>query len=71
MMDEAAQHIHYFTRTVNPVYVKDNSDLNTPTGYIDYSLPWQVVYNSLVDILNELPIESALPLEYQSLPHCE
>ena len=68
MMHETAQHIHYSTRTVDPIYVEDHCDPTTPAGYIDYSLPWQAVYNLLVDILNDLSIESVAPLQYQSFP---
>ena len=57
MMIDKDQHIHHQTRIIDPEYIQDQSDPNTPTGYIDYSIPWQAVYNCLVEILVELPIK--------------
>ena len=59
------QHIHYSTKEIDIQLVQDECDPDKPTGYINYSLPWQAVYNQLLVILHELKIESnssVLPL---------
>ena len=45
MMDDKDQHIHHKTREVDPIFVQDQMVPNTAAGYINYSLPWQAVYN--------------------------
>ena len=69
MMIDKDQHIHHQTRIIDPEYIQDQSDPNTPTGYIDYSIPWQAVYNSLVEILVELPIKPNKTLEQLIVPN--
>jgi hypothetical protein len=56
MMASKHQHIHQLTREPNPSHVRDMGDENTPTGYINYSIPWQALYNELLDILEHGPI---------------
>ena len=68
MMIDKDQHIHHQTRIIDPEYIQDQSDPNTPTGYIDYSIPWQAVYNELIPILADLPIEPSQPLELLTIP---
>ena len=47
------QHIHHHTREVPAELVKDVSDPSTPTGYVNYSLPWQALYEGLLQVLAE------------------
>ena len=47
------QHIHHHTREVDPARLKDVGDASTPTGYVNYSLPWEVLYGLLLDLLQE------------------
>ena len=68
MAEHKSQHIHFHTREIDPQLVKDQGDLQTLAGYIDYSLPWQAIYNQLVEILAELNIESSYPVEALPLP---
>ena len=69
MMSARDQHIHYYTREIDPILVHDLGDPGTPTGYINYSVPWQAINNSLLDILAELPIEPSRPLVRLSIPN--
>jgi hypothetical protein len=62
------QHIHHHTREVPSRYIRDRGAPGTPTGYINYSLPWQVVYNILLDILRGLALPSVAPLEPLDVP---
>ena len=68
MMDAKDQHIHHKTREVDPIFVQDQMVPNTAAGYINYSLPWQAVYNKLIPILKDLPIEPSQPLELLTIP---
>ena len=68
MAEHKSQHIHFHTREIDPQLVKDQGDLQTLAGYIDYSLPWQAIYNQLIEILAELNIESSSPVEALPLP---
>ena len=68
MMDAKDQHIHHKTREVDPIFVQDQMVPNTSAGYINYSLPWQAVYNKLIPILKDLPIEPSQPLELLTIP---
>ena len=47
------QHIHHRTREPDPALVRDVSDPSTPTGYVDYSLPWQALHAELLTVLAE------------------
>jgi hypothetical protein len=47
------QHIHHRTREPDPALVRDVSDPSTPTGYVDYSLPWQALHAELLAVLAE------------------
>jgi hypothetical protein len=58
MMVSKHQHIHHHTREPDPQCVHDVSDASTATGYVNYSIPWQALYNELQDILEE---QSLLP----------
>ena len=69
MMVDKDQHIHHQTRIIDPEYIQDQSDPHTPTGYIDYSIPWQAIYNSLLEILIELPIKPVKILEPLIIPN--
>lgn len=62
MADHKAQHIHYCTKVIDRELVEDQSDPENRVGYMDYSLPWQAIYNQLVEILIELKVESVTPL---------
>ena len=62
MADHKAQHIHYCTKVIDQELVKDQSDPENRVGYMDYSLPWQAIYNQLLEILIELKIEPVTPL---------
>lgn len=65
MATHKSQHIHYCTKEIDPRFVKDQGDADTLAGYINYSLPWQAIYNQLIDILVELniePVQSIKPL---------
>lgn len=68
MAEHKSQHIHYRTREIDPQLVKDQGDLQTLAGYIDYSLPWQAIYNQLVEILAELNIEPSRPVDALPMP---
>jgi len=48
------QHIHHHTREIPSELVQDVSDPSTPTGYVNYSLPWEALYEDLVYLLNKL-----------------
>jgi hypothetical protein len=37
--------------------VQDVSDPSTPTGYVNYSLPWEALYGALLEVLEEAPKE--------------
>lgn len=54
-------HIHHQTRTIEAELVQDQSDENARNGYVNYSVPWEALYDQLTDILNEKPIESDDP----------
>jgi hypothetical protein len=47
------QHIHHHTREIDPALVKDVSAPGTPTGYVNYSLPWEALYGALIAALEE------------------
>jgi len=47
------QHLHHHTREIDPALVKDVSDPSTPTGYVNYSLPWEALYRLLLDVLQD------------------
>ena len=68
MANHRSQHIHYRTREIDPLLVQDKGDSHTLAGYVDYSLPWQAIYNQLIDILAELNIDPLKPQEPISLP---
>ena len=68
MADSRDQHIHHRTREIDPVFVADLVEPDTPTGYTNYSVPWQAMYNCLIDILEELPIEAASPPQRLAVP---
>ena len=70
MMSARDQHIHHCIREIDPMLVHDLADPDTPTGYINYSVPWQAIHNSLLEILAELPIEPASPLVPLPIPDC-
>ncbi len=59
MMASKHQHIHHQTREPDPEVVCDVGDAKTATGYINYSIPWQALYNELLDTLEALPIRAA------------
>ena len=56
MMASKHQHVHFSTKEPDPTHVQDVSDSSTPTGYVNYSIPWQALYNELLDILTQIPI---------------
>ena len=69
MMIDKDQHIHHRTRVIDPIYVQDQSDPMTPTGFINYSIPWQAIYNSVLEILADSTIQPSLkptPLDIPS-----
>ena len=68
MANHRSQHIHYRTREIDPLLVQDKGDSHTLAGYVDYSLPWQAIYNQLIDILAELNIDPLKPQEPIPLP---
>jgi len=68
MMASKHQHIHHRTREIDPDLVQDRSDPGTPTGYVNYSLPWQALYNALLEVLAELPIQPSQPLDTLEVP---
>ena len=68
MADHKSQHIHSRTREIDPLLVQDKSDSQTPTGYINYSLPWQSIYNELICILTDLNIKPSKTIEPLDLP---
>lgn len=57
MASHRSQHIHYRTREIDTELVQDQDDSQTLAGYINYSLPWQAIYNELIKILGELNIK--------------
>ena len=62
MVAHKFQHIHYRTKEIDIKLVKDECDPDKPTGYINYSFPWQDMYNKLLDILTELNIVPSKPI---------
>ena len=68
MADHKAQHIHYCTKVLARALVEDQPDPENRIGYMDYSLPWQAVYNKLLEILIELKIQPVTPLAPLNLP---
>lgn len=54
-------HIHHHTRTIAPELVQDVSDTNARNGYVNYSVPWEALYNQLTEILNEKRPKSENP----------
>jgi hypothetical protein len=56
MMASKHQHIHYRTSEPDPMVVRDVGEASTPTGYVNYSIPWQALYNELIDVLAQIPI---------------
>lgn len=68
MADSKHQHIHHRTREVDPAWVQDRSDATTPTGYVNYSIPWQALYNTMIEVLAELPLKPTQPLLPLPLP---
>ena len=62
MSDHKSQHIHYCTKEIDIQLVQDQSDPENRVGYINYSLPWQAIYNQVIDILIELNIEPSKPM---------
>ena len=68
MADHKSQHIHYCTKVIDRELVEDQSDPENRVGYMDYSLPWQAIYNQLLEILVELKIEPVTPLVPLTLP---
>jgi len=53
MAESKHQHIHHHTREIDPDLVKDVSDPSTPTGYVNYSLPWEALFEELLHVLAE------------------
>ena len=62
------QHIHSCTSEIDPLLVQDQEDSQMGPGYMDYSVPWQAIYNELIDILAYLPIEASKSLEKLCVP---
>lgn len=56
MMASKHQHIHHKTQGIPAEYVSDISVASTPTGYVNYSIPWQAIYNELLEVLETLPM---------------
>ncbi len=56
MMASKHQHIHHRTCEVDPQLVTDVGDANIPTGYVNYSLAWQALYNVLIEVLADIPV---------------
>jgi len=56
MAESKHQHIHHHTREIPPEQVQDVSDPSTPTGYVNYSLPWKAIERELLAILEKPPI---------------
>ena len=68
MANHKTQHIHYRTKEIDTRLVQDQGDSQTLAGYIDYSLPWQAIYNQLIEILFELNIKPSKPIEPLFVP---
>ena len=68
MSDSRDQHIHHQTRELDPLFVSDLVEPDLPTGYTNYSIPWQALYNSLIDILEELQIPASSPPQHLVVP---
>jgi hypothetical protein len=69
MMASKHQHIHHHTREPDAECVRDVSDEMTPTGYVNYSIPWQALYNELLEILEGIPISPKQQPRRLSVPH--
>lgn len=50
------QHIHHCTREISIEFIKDISDPSTPTGYVNYSIPWQSLYKPLLEVIDSVPV---------------
>ena len=68
MATHKSQHIHYRTKEIDPLLVKDQGNSKQLAGYINYSLPWQAIYNQLLTILAELNIEPSKPIQALTIP---
>jgi hypothetical protein len=68
MMATRGPHIHYQTLEVDPNWIVDEQDSEKPTGYINYSIPWQAIYNAFIPILTSLEIPQSKPLYPVALP---
>jgi hypothetical protein len=68
MMAGPGPHIHFHTLKIDSKWVSDEHDPAKPTGYINYSIPWQVVYNTFIPLLSSLDIPRAQPLKPVELP---
>ena len=63
MAQHRSQHIHYATREIDLRFVTDKADADTLAGYVDYSIPWQAIYNQLIETLVDLNIKPLKPLK--------
>ena len=68
MVATKCQHIHHSTSEIDPLLVQDQGNPGSLPGLVDYNLPWQAIYNVLLDILSELPIKSTAPLKALFIP---
>ncbi|EAU71013.1 hypothetical protein BL107_05769 [Synechococcus sp. BL107] len=68
MANHKSQHIHHYTREIDMLLVQDQDDSQALAGYINYSLPWQAIYNQLINILDDLDIKSSIPIEPLAIP---
>ena len=57
MVDSKHQHIHHCTREIPIEFIKDISDASTPTGYVNYSIPWQALYKILLEVIDSIPVK--------------
>jgi len=51
MMASRGPHIHYHTIEIDSKWITDELAEGKPTGYISYSIPWQVIYNALIQVM--------------------
>ena len=61
MASSKHQHIHHHTREIDPALVQDVSDRSAPTGYVNYSLPWEALYGALMATLEDHPPHNPKP----------
>lgn len=68
MMRSRGPHIHHQTLEIDSKWVVDEQDPMKPTGYINYSIPWQAVFNQLATVLSGLECPRPVSIPFVEIP---